>query len=183
MIKDLNKIRENLNGYESIESVNLFDDLKKGCHIRYITLDKNDNESFYLGGNFERLGNNCIVLKNNFKTWSVPINKYNPDGSIHYKTRFYNKNEEDNCEKEKKELMDTIHYQQSIIEKMTDRLTELELIKKKLTGEKVEYEQLLQQNRYNLKDKCIEVRDKDNKLKEYEIIIQRLTNSHQIFHK
>ena len=44
-------------------------------------------------------------------------------------------------------------------------------------------EQLLQQNRYNLKEKCIELRDKDIKLKEYEDIIQRLTNSHQMFHK
>lgn len=180
MIKDLHKIRENLDGFELIE---LPDNFKKGCHIRYITLDKNENESFYLGGNFERIGNNSIVLKNNFKTWSVPIHIYNPDGSIRYKTRFYHKNREDECEKEKKELIETISYQQSIIEKMTDRLTELELIKKRLTNEKIEYEQLLQNNRYNLKEKCIELRDKDIKLKEYEDIIQRLTNSHQMFHK
>lgn len=180
MIKDLNKIRKELDGYEIID---LPCDLNNECHIRYITLDKNENESFYLGGKFERLGNNVVVLKNNFKTWSVPIHKYNPDGSINYTTRFYNKKEEDKeCEKEKKELIETIHFQQSIMEKMKDRLTELELIKKKLTEEKIEYEQLLQQNRYNLKEKCIELREKNKKLEDYDIIVQRLTNSHQMFH-
>ena len=88
-----------------------------------------------------------------------------------------------NCEENIKEYKEIIKYQQSIIETMKERMIELELIKKKLSHEKTEYEELLQQSRYNLKEKCIENREKEEKIKRYEDIIQKLTHSHQIFHK
>ena len=59
---------------------------------------------------------------------------------------------------------------------------ELEIQKKHLIHEKTEYEELLQQNRFNLKQISIESRDKDEKIKKYEEIIQKLANSHQMFH-
>ena len=66
MIKDISKIRKELDGYEEIELPYNFE---RGCHIKYITL-KDDDESFYLGGSFQNLGNDCIILKNNSKSWS-----------------------------------------------------------------------------------------------------------------
>ena len=48
--------------------------------------------------------------------------------------------------------MDTIKYQQKIIQKLTENLKELEVVKISLIKEKREYEELLQQNRFNFKE-------------------------------
>ena len=126
-------------------------------------------------------GNNCVILKNKGRTWSVPISELNPDGSIKHQKTFFTKEEvEENCDKQVQELKDIIQYQQSIIEKMTKSITELEIQKKHLIHEKTEYEELLQQNRYNMKEICIESREKDKKIEQYEGVIQKLANSHQI---
>ena len=55
------------------------------------------------------------------------------------------------CDQKVEELNEVIHYQQSIIENMTHKITELEIIKRQLSQERQEYEELLQQNRFNLK--------------------------------
>ena len=181
MIKDINRIRKELENHEEID---LPCEIDKNTHIKYISRDKKGIESFYLGGKFICFGSDCIVLQNNSKTWSVPTIKKNKDGSVDWKSRFFIEDEkEDNCEANIKEYKEIIEYQQSIIETMKERMIELELLKISLTHEKTEYEELLQQSRYNLKEKCIENRDKDEKIKKYEEIIQKLTHSHQIFHK
>tara|TARA_B100000035_G_C20993586_1_gene551411 strand:+ start:276 stop:827 length:552 start_codon:yes stop_codon:yes gene_type:complete len=183
MIKDINLIRKELENHEEID---LPCEIDKNIHIKYISRNKKGEDSFYNGGKFICYGNNCIVLKNNSRTWSVPIDKKKPDGSVDWKSRFFileEKEDEENCEENIKEYKEIIKYQQSIIETMKERMIELELIKKKLSHEKTEYEELLQQSRYNLKEKCIENREKEEKIKRYEDIIQKLTHSHQIFHK
>ena len=65
---------------------------------------------------------------------------------------------------------------------MTHKITELEIIKRQLSQERQEYEELLQQNRFNLKKISIETRDKDEKIVKYEEVIKKLANSHQMFH-
>ena len=65
---------------------------------------------------------------------------------------------------------------------MTHKITELEIIKQQLSQERQEYEELLQQNRFNLKKISIESREKDDKIVKYEEIIKKLANSHQLFH-
>lgn len=180
MIKEISVIRKELDGYEEIEYPFK---LERGCSVKYITLTKNDDESFYLGGEFQSMGNDCVILKNNNKTWSVPICKRNKDGSIKYNSRFFIKEKlsTKKCDKTIEELNEIIEYQQSIINKMSERLKTIEI--KLVTSEtnQREYEEMLQQNRYNYKDKCIELRDKNKKIMEYEEIIQKLTNSHSIF--
>lgn len=185
MIKDISIIRKELENFEELDLHDISelpDDLTKNCAIKYITLDKKGEESFYKGGNFVTFGDECIILTNNNRTWSVPIRKKNPDGTTNYTSRFYIKDKEVTCDKKVQELNDIIKYQQNIIEKMSQRLTDLELIKAKVSQEKQDYEELLQQNRFNYKEKCIETREKDEKIKQYEEVIQKLANSHQMFH-
>ena len=81
------------------------------------------------------------------------------------------------------ELNETIQFQQSTIEKLTESVGKLELQKSYLTQEKTDYEELLQKNRHNLKDLSIINREKDEKIKQEEEIIKRLTNSHPLFNK
>jgi len=179
MIKDMTVIRKELDGYIEIE---LPYDLEKGCHIKYIT-KKKDEDSFYKGGKFNYYGNDCIYLETNSKKWCVPICKRNKDGTLNYKSRFFikEKQDENECKQENKELSEIIKYQQSIIETMSEKLKRLEIIKTTITGEKREYEELLQQNRFNFKEVCIESREKDKTIKKYEEIIQKLANSHSVF--
>ena len=119
MIKDISIIRKELDGYEEVE---VPFDFERGCHVKYITL-KNDDESFYKGGEFIGNGNDSIILKNNNKTWCVPICKRNKDGSIKHRGRFFVKEKSDiSCDKLFVELNETVRYQQSIIEKMSERL-------------------------------------------------------------
>ena len=181
MIKDISKIREELKDHIEIE---LPYDFKKNCNIKYITLKK-EEESFYLGGNFISYGNDSILLKKNNRTWSVPTCYRNKDGSIKYKTRFFIlENLEDIiCDKKIKELDEIINFQKSIIEKLTEELKELEIHKKQLIDTVQEYEELLQQNRYHLKDLSIKLREKDEKLLKYEDIIKKLSHSHPLINK
>ena len=178
MIKDISKIREELKGYEEVDP----EEFKKGCHIKYITL-KDDDESFYTGGKFQYFGNDCIFLEHKCRTWSVPIVIKNKDGSISYNSRFYIKAEQEEiCDKKVEDLNNTVQFQQSIIEKISQRLKELEITQLSLINEKREYEDLLQQNRYNYKEKCIENEEQKKIIKKYEKAIQKLSNSHSMFH-
>lgn len=184
MIKDISIIRKELEGFEEIIMPYNFD---KNCSIKYITLKLNkknneEEESFYNGGKFVSLGNDCIFLKKSNKKWSVPTCKRNKDGSIRYSTRFFIKSkEEEECSKEIIELNDIIKYQQNIIDKLSDKLKNLELINYQVIQEKQNYEKLLQQNRFNLKEISIELRETKNKITTYEDIIKKLTKSHQMF--
>ena len=74
-----------------------------------------------------------------------------------------------------------IEYQQSIIEKLSEKNKKLEIINVSLTQDKRDYEELLQQNRFNFKELSIESRKKDNIITKYESVIQKLTNSHSVF--
>lgn len=183
MIKDISIIRKELEGFEEVE---LPYDFSRGCTIKYITLKKKngvEEESFYKGGEFVSLGNDCIMLKNKSRMWAVPTCKRNKDGSIKYSSRFFiQSEEEEKCDKQVQELNETIQYQQNIIETLSQKLKDLEIIKHQLSKERQDYEELLQQNRFNLKQISIESRDKDEKIKKYEEIIQKLANSHQMFH-
>ena len=181
MIKDISIIRKELNGYEEVV---LPYEFAKGCTVKYINLKKKDGveeESFYKGGEFINFGNDCIILKNKHRTWSVPTCKKNKDGSIRYSARFFVKEEEEKCSPKVEELNEIVQYQQNIIENMTEKLKNLELIKYQLSEEKKTYEDLLQQNRFNLKQISIESREKDDKIIKYQDIIKKLANSHQMF--
>lgn len=122
MIKDIDKIKEYLEGYVEVDIPYPF---KKGHNIRYITM-KEDGESFYIGGNFVSLGNNCIILQNNFRKWSVPTFIFNKKGDISYRSRFFIISDENQDDEDNKKFKEIINYQQNIIDKLENKISELE---------------------------------------------------------
>ena len=122
-----------------------------------------------------------LLITNKVRTWAVPTCLRNKDGTIHYESRFFIPEiEEEVVDKETKKLHETIEFQQSVIEKLTDQLKESELQKKYIQNDKTEYEELLQQNRYHLKDLSIQLRETNAKVVHYENIIQKLSQSHPL---
>jgi hypothetical protein len=120
MIKDIKVIKEHLKGCSEIEIPYPF---KNDVHIKYITM-KEGEESFYPGGKYVKLLNGKILLCNNGKSWSVPINIKNKEGDIVYKTRFFvvSSFEKDKESTEVTELKSIIKSQQDIIEKISKSL-------------------------------------------------------------
>ena len=121
MIKDIKIIKEHLKGCAEIEIPYPFE---KEVHIKYITI-KDNEEYFYVGGKYVKIMDNKILLCNNGKSWSVPINLKNKEGDIIYKTRFFvhkdfNKEGEETVEVS--ELKSIIKTQQDVIDKMAKSL-------------------------------------------------------------
>ena len=180
MIQDLTKIREELEGFVE---VTLPYDFPKGIHLKYITLQKHKgDESFYPGGSYQGIGHNCLFVKNSYKRWSVPIHCLSKDGQIKYRTRFFIPQTSDTDTREDQgelqELQNTIQYQQTIIEKMTEEIKESRYLVKSLYEDKQTYEEMLQTNRYRLKELSVAGRDKDEQIEKYKQVIQKLSVSH-----
>lgn len=127
MSQDLDFIKKNLKNCEEIDS---YQDLELGKHIKYITIKGND-EYFYTGGIYKRLGDNKIFLKHGGRSWSVPLTYKNKEGEIIYKTRLFN--QVNNCSsKEIDEYKKIIYNQQQIIETLNKQLKKQTLIIQKL---------------------------------------------------
>ena len=121
MITDINKIKEELKGFSQIEFPY---NINKGCLVKYLTI-KDNNEFFYLGGNFLRFGNDQLVLTNSNQTWSVPKYIKDKSGNILYRSKFFVPNDDSVESKEVKELKSIIKTQQNIIDKLTERLKQM----------------------------------------------------------
>ena len=181
MIKDLSMIREELIGFAEVEMPY---DFPVNCHIKYVTF-KDDEESFYSGGKFCQKFNDVIILKNNGPTWNVPICYRDKGGNIIYKSRFFISEDIDDSSDEPiesqynlvKELEKKIEYQQNIIEKLIERVKEVELQKHECNETISTYEELLQEGRFKLKELSIDLREKTDKLNHYEELIPKLYNS------
>ena len=121
MITDINKIKEELKGFSQIEFPY---NINKGCLVKYLTI-KDNNEFFYLGGNFVRFGNDSLILTKSNHTWSIP--KYIKDkaGNILYRSKFFVPNDDSVESKEIKELKSIIKTQQNIIDKLAERLKKM----------------------------------------------------------
>jgi len=127
MSQDLSFIKKELKNCSELDS---YDDLDIGNHVKYITI-KNNNEYFYTGGIYKKLGDNKIILQNKSRKWTVPLNYKNKGGEIIYKTRLFV--ESDNkCENNAKEYEKIIKAQQEIIEKLNIQLKKQTLIIQKL---------------------------------------------------
>ena len=141
-MQDISDIKKELIGFEEIE---LPCQLTPNCYIKYITL-KDDEEFFFTGGNFVRMGFDKMILKKDKEIKSVPTTYKNPCGEILYRTRFFLLEGEEECLKDKKELEKIINTQQDIIEKMTLKLEKSITL---LTEEKEKvkkYEQYIREN-------------------------------------
>ena len=178
MIKDLSIIRKELIGFSEVEMPYEF---PINCHIKYVTF-VNDEESFSIGGKFCRRCNDTLILQNNGPEKIVPICMRDKTGKIIYETRFFipedtNDKSIDDKSKVSNDLEDTIQYQQSIIEKLVERIKEAELQKHELTETISSYEELLQEGRFKLKELSVDLRQKTEKLNHYEELIPKLYNS------
>ena len=88
---------------------------------------RDDGEAFSTGGEFVCLGNNCVILKNNSKRWSVPTFLYEREGEISYRSRFFIMEKDlEECNKNNKKLKESIDFQQEIIEKLYSKIEEIE---------------------------------------------------------
>lgn len=164
MIKDVSVILKELEDYEEIEVPY---DFTNNCHIKYITILKNGEESFFKGGKYVRRMNDDLLLDNGIKIWRVPIYLRDKEGGIIYKSRLFCRNSEPECinkqsEEEITKLNKVVTYQNSIIEKLSERLKLLEIQKNELQIHKKDYEELLEQNRHNLKKLSLELNEKNN---------------------
>ena len=117
-MQDISEIKKELLFFEEIE---LPYQLNPNCSIKYITL-KDNEEFFFTGGHFVKMGFDKMILKKDKKITSVPTVYKNPCGEILYRTRFFLLEEEKECLKDKKELVKIIKTQQDVIEKMTQKL-------------------------------------------------------------
>jgi len=118
MLQDINLIRKELEGYEEIEFPY---PLKPGIIVKYITV-KDDEESFFTGGKFVKMGNETIYLTNGGPTWKVPIKVRDDECNIQYKSRFFIPSVEDVKSNEVIKFEKIIKAQQDIIEKMTETI-------------------------------------------------------------
>jgi hypothetical protein len=119
-MQDISEIKKELLGFEEIELPHL---LKKDkSYLKYITII-NDEEFFFDGGYFQKMGNDKIFFKKGKQYKNIQTVYKKPCGEILYKTRFFISEEEGYvCLKDKKELEKIIKTQQEVIEKMTQKL-------------------------------------------------------------
>ena len=141
-MQDISDIKKELVGFEEIE---LPYQLTKNCYIKYITL-KDDEEFFFTGGNFVKMGFDKMIFKKDKEIKSVPTVYKNPCGEILYKTRFFLLEEEEECLKDKKELEKIIKTQQDVIEKMTQKLEKSITLLTEEKEKNVKYEKYIREN-------------------------------------
>ena len=134
MIQDIKKIKEEIENHIEID---ILFKLLPGTIIKYITL-KDNEESFYLGGEYIRKGNEKIFLKQSGKTWAVPTKIRDNNNYIIYNSRFFihknelkdKKDKEDKEDKENKEDKEEnkkiIKSQQQVIDRMTKQIIKLQ---------------------------------------------------------
>ena len=116
MLKDINKIRKELEGYDEVE---LPFDFPLGTHVKYITL-VDDEEAFFTGGNYVKLGMDRIYLSTGGPSWSIPIKIRDDDSNVIYTSRFFAPKQEEIVPKDTLHLQKVIKSQQSVIDKMTE---------------------------------------------------------------
>lgn len=123
MSQDLSFIKQELTNCEEFTSPF---DIDINSHVKYITL-KDKQEYFYTGGTYVGMNDNKIILKTEKTKLYIPLTIKHPDGTILYKTRLFVVNEEDTKlpDKKKQHYESIIQSQQSIIDKMSQKIHQL----------------------------------------------------------
>lgn len=124
MSQDLKYIKKKLENCEEVDSIY---DIKLGQKVKYITI-KNNEEYFFDGGTYVKMGDNKIILKDGSKYDYVSLVHYNKGGFTVYRTRLFVENENmkgggtKTDTKSSEEYEKIIKAQQQIIEKMNIQL-------------------------------------------------------------
>ena len=166
MSNDLNKIRLSL---KNCEEVTLPYKFPYKCWIKYITI-KGEDEAFYEGGEYLRMGDHKIFLLNNGQQICVPTMIRSDDGNILYRSRFFiDPHKKSKCEDDKSELEKIVKQQQKVIIKSSEQIKILE-------------EQLLEY-KTNQCDMISQMEEKNNKINEllikenkYKLILSQYIN-------
>ena len=116
MLQDINKIRKELQRYDEVE---LPFDFPQGTNIKYITLI-DDEEAFFTGGKYVKMGMDRIYLSTGGPTWSIPIKIRDDNSNVIYTSRFFAPKHEEIIPKNLQHLQKVIESQQSVIDKMTE---------------------------------------------------------------
>ena len=160
-ITDLGIIRNSL---KNCEEVTLPYKFTKNCRIKYITI-KGEDEAFYEGGLFLKMGNQKVILKNGKSTLRIPTYIKSDDGEIIYRSRFFIDTQfTSECEINKNKLEKTVQAQQIVIEKMSKQIKILEESKQKMLSDHYEMTSLLQ-------DKEDEIKELHIKEKKYKLLL------------
>ena len=119
MTTDISKIRVSLKKCEEVTMPYKF---TPQCWIKYITL-KDDDEYFYEGGEFIRMGDHKLYIKENGRTKCIPSAIRTDDGEVIYRSRFFiDPHKKQTCEKDKELLQKTINSQQQIIKRSAEHI-------------------------------------------------------------
>ena len=163
MTTDISKIRQSL---KDCEEVSLPYKFPQKCWIKYITI-KGEDEAFYEGGEFLRMGHYKIFLRNKGQQLCAPTCIRSDDGEILYKSRFFidpTKNNE--CTNDKKELEKVVDQQQKVIQKMSEQL---KLLEDKNHQTQCDYYDLMS----TLEEKDKEIEELHIKEKKYKLILSQ----------
>ena len=68
MIQDIEKIKKEIKNHIEID---ITYPIIPGTNVKYITLNDEDEESFYLGGEYTKTGYEKIFLRKGKNTWAV----------------------------------------------------------------------------------------------------------------
>jgi len=136
MTTNISTIKNELKGFEEVEIPYIF---IKGEPVKYITM-KLDEELFYIGGNFVRMGNERIVINNGGSQWSFRTRLRNNNNDITYHSRIFVKKDyisDDSIEV--KEYQKIVETQQKIINTLSRNFKtyEKKLVKEMETNEKL----------------------------------------------
>lgn len=104
--KDMDKYLKNYAKVADIDKVAL------GTHLRYVTLDKDKNVAFRLGGNLVKKVDKYVVLSNGKQAWSVQKLHYLDDGKPPVETAFFKQTDKYD------RLVELVQKQQSEINKL-----------------------------------------------------------------
>lgn len=124
MIQDIEKIKKELNNHIEID---ITFPILPGTFVKYITLNNDDEESFYLGGEYVKKGYEKIFLRLGKKTWAIQSNIRDNQNYIRYSSRFFihkDNLKEKKQEKiiEQKEYDKIIKSQQKVIDKLSKQI-------------------------------------------------------------
>ena len=121
MIQDIENIKKEIKDHIEID---ITFPILPGTIIKYITLNNDDEESFYLGGEYVRKGNEKIFIRQANKTWAVQSNIRDNQNYIIYTSRFFihKNNLEPKKINEDKEYEKIIKKQQKVIDKLSNQV-------------------------------------------------------------
>ena len=123
MIQDIEKIKKEIKNHIEID---ITYPIIPGTNVKYITLNDEDEESFYLGGEYTKTGYEKIFLRKAKNTWAVKSKIRDDNNYTIYNSRFFINKEDlkikennNNKIQTEEELNKVIKSQQNVIDKLS----------------------------------------------------------------